>query len=691
MIGLHTGKDRALEGRKDLVRIASAGALVGWTWLWSLLTTGAVTWSVLGLLLAFTLVCLSFGRAFVASTRGIVHRHAGIGYEMLTGFLIANTSLFALTLVSPLGMPGDVFVLGAIAVALRVVPWKFRIAAPTTLDEETASLACILFTGLAATFWVRDQQPIMAVHGDLSVFTVWADAFIHAREISAFAQSHGIATISDIKLAEVAALPYHFSSYMMPAALDALTPMTALDAYAAFQLPLGILLTGLAAHALVSTVFRATWPGAVASAAVVALPDAYMQGFGIRYLSYHFMSQVNLGMLYGIACISIAWLFMIEGCRHRRVAGVFVAWLLLAICLSFKAHLFVANALILLLYPCVFFGRAQRARRVVAAVAMIAVFIAVVRVSQMSPRVPTLRLDGSGTGDYVRILMGGFAEGRPKSFFHWAYFEHVLPRPVNAALAAALILVCSFGWWLFVAPFVLWKSRPKVGSGAIVFVVLIVTNYMVMALLLALDRRGVGSSEEFLNRPQAWAYFVVVAFVAAAAWIARFGSALPASRVGRATLVVVGGVMLCGVWFEAHDLQTFPEWGEDAAHAHFDAVPTCLVRSARYVREHARTGDVMQDSRLDPALMTTAIAERQGYVARADFGGRSEIVAERAAAIDRIQASDDPKSLKAWARARRVEWYLLHPEDSDHWSPQFLQQAVFRCDEFRVFRLGPGP
>ena len=52
-----------------------------------------------------------------------------------------------------------------------------------------------------------------------------------------------------------------------------------------------------------------------------------------------------------------------------------------------------------------------------------------------------------------------------------------------------------------------------------------------------------------------------------------------------------------------------------------------------------------------------------------------------------VQQAADPHILEAWARANRIGWFLLDPEDSAGWAPAFLARAVFRCEGFRVFRF----
>jgi hypothetical protein len=449
-------------------------------------------------------------------------------------------------------------------------------------------------------------------------------------------------------------------------------------------------LSGLAAFVLVVAVAKTTWPAVIAAAAVVALPDAYQQGAGLRFFSYHFMTQVNLAMFYGIACMSISWMFMIKACRRASVKGVLVAYAFLAICVTYKAHLFVANALLLMLYPCALFARGDaRIRvgwRVLAAGTLIGIYALVVSWSQASPRVPTLRYDFSGAGDYLRILMTSFSEGRWRSAFEWLYLQHQLPRAINGLLSLLLVVVGSFGLWLVVTPLVYRATRRVVDSRAWGFVLLVTINYLFMAMALSLDKSGASTPEELVNRPHAWAYFVVVAFTMAAfaAWLqARTG---PRLRRLRWMWAPVALAVLLVVDEEAANLQTFPEWGR-ASYADTNEVATCQVRAAAYVRDHGNVSDIIQDSRFDRRFMTTAIAERQAYVLDSDFGGDFPLKTQRMAEVEALRTAADPQAIQTWARTNRIGWFLMHPEDSKGWDERFLSRSAFRCGDFRVFRF----
>src|SRR5450830_79683 len=349
------------ELRKRTIKSLVVVMMVTFLSLWHVRTTGHLSSTAFASFVLFVFVCLAYGHAFLVATADLVKNRASLSFQFLCGFFLFNTLLFVLSLVSPFGMLTNISILSLGALVLAALGVRRQ---PNVDDfhEELPGLLCVLVSGAAATLWCSDSQAPLLIQGQTAIYQTWQDTFIHAREISAFAQAHGIGSIQDIKLSGAPAPLYHFASYLSAAAVSVLASVPAIDVYSSFQLPLGIFLTGLAAFSLAASIWGG-WPAIAAAVAVVVVPDAYQQGFANRYLSYNFLAQINLGMLYGIACAAIAWIFILEGNRRGRVASILIGYFFLAVCLFYKAHIFVANAFLILIYPCLFFpGLRQRWR-----------------------------------------------------------------------------------------------------------------------------------------------------------------------------------------------------------------------------------------------------------------------------------------------------------------------------------------
>ena len=670
---------------------------------WHFRVTGALPLDVVVISLGFTFLCAAYGQVTVAATSRLLGVRLGTAFCLLSGFFVFNTLLFMLTLASPLGMRSNTIILTIGGVLLAGFGWKLqrqaRLRFPlqawlqpqspsTAAPAELPEFLAVLVSVIAATLWCTDAQTPV-IQGQQVVYQVWQDVFIHVREISVFAQAHGIGTIQDIKLAGAPAPIYHVASYMSVAAVSALAQVPAMEAYSSFQLPFGIVLTGLAAYCLITSIWGAG-PGLAAAVAILLIPDAYHQGFGNRYLSYNFLAQVNLGMLYGIACVTMAWAFMFSGCRGRErpwLAAIVASYSILALTLFYKAHVFVANAFLLLIYPCLFLADLKLRWRLILGVIVTALFIATVHLSQTMARIPVLRLDGSGIGFYLMTLVEDYDHGMLKEYFNRVLIIGKHPKWQEALNATALLLLSTFGFWLIAMPAVVIAGRKRLSPAVLAFPLLIMANYIIMSMGLAMDKRNIGTPDELLNRPMVWAYFAVAAWTAGAGYYLAIGSRLPQRPATRTTAAALACVLLIITAMVARNLQTFPMRRGMAAYTNFNAVPMCLTQAAAYLRNNSAPGAIIQDAANDPRFIVTALAERQMLAVDSTFGGKSREHQQQLDRLDSLLRIDDTDALNAAAAALGISWYLLRPDTQVAWPAQVLQRAVFECNGYRVFRF----
>lgn len=652
---------------------------------WQAQASGGVGWATLGALGWYACLCLAYGTAVLPTSSYLVSK-GGVALQLLGGYFVFNTLLLVLAVVSPLGMMANLMLL-TVAVLLWVA---YRVQYRPFLDgyqDNLPSLLAIAVSGAAAGLWCADFRFPVLVDGQAAVFRTWQDMFFHAREISAFTQYHGLASFSDVRMAGLPAPFYHYGSYLSAAALALLSGAGAVEAYAGFQLPLGIFLSGLAAFALMAY-FWGVWPALAATVAIVLLPDAYQQGFANRYLSYHFLTQVNLGMLYGIACMALAWLCIFDGCRRSLYWPIVAGCGLAVVCLFYKAHFFVANALLIGLYPCVFFTRLGGLWRLLIGLGFIGGFVGVIAWSQQLTSVPVLRLDGSGATGYLLLLMDAFDPGALKNFFHGVLVEEHHSKLVNALYAAVLLSLSTFGLWgaAFVGVWVvLWRRLPLAIA---VFPVLIIGNYLLMSSGLAADAHNSASPYELLNRPLGWAYFVVVAWTAGGGYYWLWGAGLPPRKLTRIGLAGAVCASLAVPWLVAANFQTFPALRGYAKYEDFNAVPACLVKAARFVRDNSRPDELIQASDFDPHYAVTALAERQSFVSKSMFGWQEAALQERVKEVEAFSRLADTEAVQTYALSNGLAWYILQPTTTVAWPAGLLEQAVFSCGGYRVYYFG---
>src|SRR5215471_836742 len=656
--------------------------------IWQLRVTGRLSVTAVVTFALLAILSLAYGRLLTRLTLPSSHAARYLTVQFLSGYLLLNTLLALLSLVFPFGIVTSAFI-----VAVGALVLGFFCPEPSEkaggIPSRLPSLLCLLLSAVGATLWCADSMRPIVVRDQLTIFHTWQDTFIHVRHISAIAQSHGLSTLSDIQSSDTPPRIYHYGSYFTPAAISSLTATSAFDVYASYLLPFGVMLSGLAAFALAASLWG-PWAGLAATVALILFPDSYQQGFANRYLSYGFLQQVNPGGYYGVACAALAWMFIFDGCRTGRYRSILLGYAVALVSVFYKAHVFVANAFLIMMYPCFFMARLRPSRRFAAGAVFMTLFASVVGLSQRFETMPTLRLEGRPARAYVSIVLDSFDPGAFKSFFRWALVEQPASKPVLALYAVAMLLLSTFGLWTIAcgATFLVLRARRHIAAPILFFPLFVVANYGLMSLGLAMDVRRVGTSDELLNRPLVWAYFAVVVWTAGAAYAARFGDAPPrrlSERIAAALLIVVA---LTVPWMFSQNLQTFPARAGFGSFEEFASFPSCRVQASLYIREHSRAHEIVQDSENDFHYLTTALTERQAFAIANMLKSREETgMSERLADMESFKHVTTSAGLTASAARHKISWYLLHPTSTVSWPTPLRDAAEYVCDGFRVYHF----
>ena len=355
--------------------------------------------------------------------------------------------------------------------------------------------------------------------------------------------------------------------------------------------------------------------------------------------------------------------------------------------MDYKAHIFVANAFLAMIYPCVFVVRVKAARRVIAVLFLSALFVLVVMLSQKINGIPTLHLDGSSTGSYLSILLSDYDPGVLKDFLNFVFVEQY-PGAVLLLCGIGLLLLSTFGLWSVACITALVLLRKQTPAAVLYFPVLVVANYLVMSLGLAMDTNGIGTPEELLNRPLVWAYFVVVAWTGGAAYVLMFGNDAPGGMRARTCVAVLVCLCLAIPSVLSENLQTFPTRKGFGSFREFGSAPSCLVKASLYIRDHSPADDIVQDSQNDSKLLVSALAERQAFAISFFFWPRrsSELV-KRLEELAQFRKMTDAAEVTEFVTRRHISWYVLRPGSEVAWPASVLDNYVFDCDGYRVYRF----
>jgi hypothetical protein len=656
--------------------LACAATFTGWAWA----ATGTFAFSVF-VVSAATWGAFYVTGSLVAGTRIATDLHFDWPLKTLIGYAIVNTGLLLLAFTSPLSIRSD-FGLVLAAIALTLAASRRRMHLGTT-REALPGLACCILSLAAATFWTQDCLRPTRAYGQFTVFKPWLDGFFHASFIRTLGAAHGAASIEDYQMAFVPAGFYHYASYMTPALLKAFSHLPAYGVYVGSMVPQGTFVTGLAAYALV----RSWWgagPGLAAAAALLLLPDGSHQGSHNRLLSYHFMQVVAPAGAYGVSLLALAWLFMVRGCAARQRAQVLAAWFLAALAVIYKAHLFVANALLLWTFPALFLSGLTLRRRLEWLVLAAGSFCAVITWTNRVPAMPLLRLDGSATKAFLVRLI--FPSTRP-GLFRDLFGSHLVSEAARPELLfyGSLFLVASiFGAFILAYGALAGRLRSRITLPVLYLPAIFIVNFVVMALGLAFNDRGVGWPEELLHRPFVWPYFLLAAWVGGAAALAGLGARVPLSRTTRA-LCATAVVVLLGVPATlGRGIQRMWPWSWSET-----LVPDPLVEAAAFVRAHGDAQDVVQDSRYDPQVVFSALSERRAWAIRSTWAiyHRNPVLERRVDLVEQFRRLGDAEQIRLTARDLRISWFLLQPGDGTSWPESILAHPAFESDGYRLYRF----
>ena len=601
--------------------------------------------------------------------------------KLLVGYAVINTVLFA---VAWFHLPAlRVAFLGLAACALVALAVGARAGGPPATEGSGtgASARAVVLSLIAATLWAQDSIWATDVVADATVFRPWVDSFFHAAQVAEMSGSRGGDRMQDVQFAFFPARFYHYAPYVISALANGLSSVTAYEAYGAVLVPTGILMTGAAAYVLVSLWWGA-WPGFFAAAALLLLPDASTQGAGNDFLSYHWMQNVGPAGMYGVAMLALAWTLVLRGCERSSGLQVIAGWIVGACTVLYKAQFFVAAALLLWIYPPLTMRGVGKRTRALWLCFAVFVYGAAVWVANTFPWFPGMWLDFSATSDFLQLLLNS---ARPGAFTA-LFAPRLRPEaglPSLVFYGAPYVLGCALGVFSLAYAGLAFKRAKHIEPRLLAFPLLVILNFLVMALGLAYGNPGVGSREELVHRPFVWAYFVTVAWVggaAAAACAPHFRHLR--SRVLAA--VVLAMLFIVPARRGAAGIQHKSVWSLARV-----SVPTAYVDLARFLRTHSDPTDVIQDSQGDPYMVLTGLSERRPFTIRfwLETQYASDEAMSRADRIAGLFLAEDAESITEAARGLGVTWVILNPNDIVGWPAAVLERPAFASGGYRAYRV----
>src|SRR5450830_1719920 len=430
----------------------------GWfKWIWLFLFCLCCSYMADGFLSVGTaitigsIVLMSFfvGDLFIRFALNNSERFNNVSTRLLIGSLLSSFSLYVLALSLPFGLTIDWIVL-FIATLLIWGAVRNKNKAIVVVRANISECVFLVLATIATIVWCQDMLRPLEATGNIAILRIWPDVYYHLSEIAVLAKSVGLSSMSDNQMAGVPVHPYHFASYILPALILHTGNISAITSFAGFLGPFGILLTALAAYCLAFSVFG-EWPGLMAGLSVLLLPDAYQQGFGNQLMGgYYWLQQSAPGGSYGVASAAVVFMLMFEAYRTENFKAVAFAYLFLLITLTFKAHIFVAISFLAVVSPALIWRTSNNKYRIAFAVLLSGIYFLVVRLSQFSLSVPTLRLDGTGLSFYSTLAMGGQVDGVIHDIGVWALALAGEHWTLKAFVFSLFVIITTFGFVSFI-------------------------------------------------------------------------------------------------------------------------------------------------------------------------------------------------------------------------------------------------
>jgi hypothetical protein len=399
-------------------------------------------------------------------------------------------------------------------------------------------------------------------------------------------------------------------------------------------------------------------------------------------MSYHWLTQISPSATYGLAVLAVAWLFVTHGCAQGRRLHILVGWLVGGLLVVYKAHFFIASALLLLLVPPVFFRGALGLRRRIlwAALSVTAYLVTIVCVRNV-PGIPPLSFDRASAGK-VLGLVSSFTE--PGMLRGWVAdrLGPTLPWLSNVLVGTPFVLLATFGLFLPLLIVLAIRLRKQTPTLVLAFPFILLVNFVIMFLGLALDMRS-STPDELSHRPVILVYFVVVSWVGGAAVLLLL-EVERIRRVAKPALVCLAAVLMAVPAFFGggiHRMWAMPRISPPLR------IPSAFYRAAEYIRDHSSPDELFQDSQFDRYCAVAARSERRPYVARSQTKIRynADQVEERVDAIDQLMGLREAAAVRATARKLGIRWFLLDPGDTVAWPDELSKRPDFERDGFKLY------
>lgn len=570
--------------------------------------------------------------------------------------------VFALELLA-----ASAFIVWAVLVIGLGIVMRRSTSAPRRL--ERGELVALLLCAAATAYWCRGLAEVPQILWRDGVMATWVDQFIHGSVISQFGDPRA-AGRQHVELADVARAPYHYASYMLPAALAWPLDLPGLTLATSVWVPLGFLTACAGAYALGAALAGQTG-GFAALGALTLLPDAATYGLHNRLFGYYWyvLAVPTASYAVGVALLAIAFLRRWSAAREAR--ALLASATLVAGSAFIRVHIF---ALLLPAWiACAALSAPLVRRRVLlfasGALAVFAVFVwGFYRAFPDAQHALGIFLDVTHNqqqpvayGDLYAGLMARYG------------------AQVAVPVGVLLVLASTLGvFGIFYPVSVLAARRARRLELIDLVPVVLLGSYLLLILTAPVPPHG--DATEFTQRPFVLVYAVFAVWTAAgfAGWLSLYGL-----RQRRLWLPLLIAAALAVMWVL---LYTVGDWRWAQRHKVAEGLP----QAASYLRSRSQPGDLLAAPGLStsfvPADLPVQLVAMSGvpaYLSRpfmhmVNGGVRAQTALARYVALRAIERETSADTALARLRALGIRWYVVAETDrgGPRWDPE-RRRAVF--------------
>ena len=629
----------------------------------------------------YSFSCLFIGTILLEKYPLINFKFESFPFRFSIGFLVQTAFsalflLFKLSIIYSFLITSGSVLLGLILIVARL-PNQPR-------NEDTFRFCDLLFIIIslsAITLWDRCYLAPIGFSDGLAFLTGWRDIATHASIIRVLSNISAENSLQNIFFSNMPPLIYHYSSFFPGVIISALSGMQALHTFTSFVTPFSFFLTSIAAYVLVSY-WWGEWPGLAATAGLLLLPNSSFHGLSSHWFDFHWILFVSPSLAAGILPTAISCLIMMESIKTHNWRLSTIAWLVWLFSFSFKAQLFVASAFTICIYPFVFWEKLVAKTKLMAIFIITVVFFIVSLATNYLNSVPHLFLNFSGWAKYSNLVFSTIENDFIRNFFYTTIEYSTTLWFVSFSF---FLFYGTFGVFSLIYCYLLIINIKKQSLVILLFPMIVIAVYLVMAMGLPFEGSLHGFPEEFTHRPFAWAYFVVCIWSIGASYMTLFGNSFPSNIFYKVCLsFCLLSLLIIPYKFGPH-VQIGPNFGTNHVGCN---VPLAIIDACNFIRMHSLKFDIVQDSKGDTYFLVGGLSERPEFmtVVFSHYLKNTELL-KRYELVQKIKYLTSNDELAYWFLETGVKWLVLHPDDKIEVINSAIIRQVFQKDGFRIIEF----